>query len=71
MKSRENPGKLGNTGVNNWSVCKSQKGDEPGSRSMPQPLQMLDANHSQLGKVKFGVKVMKLMNSLIVWKVTF
>ena len=32
MKSQENPGKFGKTGLNNWSICKYQKGMKPGVR---------------------------------------
>ena len=35
---------------------------------MPHPLQMLHGNHSV--KVKVGIKVMKLVESLIGWEVT-
>ena len=34
------------------------------------PLQMLHGNHSKSVKVKFGIKVMKLAESLIGWEVT-
>ena len=37
---------------------------------MPHPLQMLHGNRSQSVKVKLGIKVIKLVESLIGWEVT-
>ena len=37
---------------------------------MPHPLQMLHGNHSLSVKVKLGIKVMNLVESLIGWEVT-
>ena len=36
---------------------------------MPHPLQMHYENHLQSAKVKLGIKVMKLVESLIGWEV--
>ena len=71
-------GKFGKTGLNNWSISKSQKGTEPGVRKGKLKHSLL-AWHTRcksslettrtLEQVKLGIKVVKLVKILIGWEI--
>ena len=69
--------RVGKTGLYNQSICKPQKGTEPGVRRGKRSLLAchtrckcsLETTHNSV-KVKVGIKVMKLVESLIGLEVT-
>ena len=77
IKRTEIHGKFEESGLNYWSTSKPKREKEPGVRKSKRSLLAchtrckcsMETTHN-LVKVKFGIKVMKLVESLIGWEVT-
>ena len=76
--SKERHGNFEKSGLNNWSISKSQNGGtEPGARKGKRSLLVyltrckcsIETTHNSV-KVNVGIKVIKLVESLISWEVT-